>query len=581
MLRKFFRCFVVLAIMLNVISCDDEKELDPNKISQLEVNFSVHEVGVTWATFTLGVEGADAKEVFFVYGTSPGLTENSPNKQSGQPGDDFKIEGLTEKTKYYARGFAIGTDNKLVSTTELSFETEVVTLITPTTARAGAEVEIMGNFFSDEEAGNIVKFGDIPAEVTSATPSLLKVIVPETLGSTPVKISVTSGGITKISLADFVVNSIFVTSFTPESGRIGDVVRVDGEGLPEDGVVYLAGTPQATTYHPDLAGSYYTFVIGAEVEVGEHDIEVYDHPITEIAPSKFTVLPMQWFSKSNYANLPFESAVSFVAGNKAYFGLGRNGDGLLKEFWEYDMTTDVWTRKTDFPAAVRENAIAFSIDGKGYVGTGSGAGFTLFKDFWQYDPATDMWTQKADFAGSARAGAVSFAVAGQGYIGMGRDENGLLKDFWKYDPTNDSWVQLADFGGAAREFASAFVITGKAYVGTGNSNALQVLADFWEFDPGNNSWTQKADYAGGGRSKAVAFAIGENGFVTTGFDNQIEATKDCWEFHPTSNEWVRMQDLIGDARWGAVGFSNNERGFVFSGGIDNNEFKLIWEFNPN
>ena len=25
----------------------------------------------------------------------------------------------------------------------------------------------------------------------------------------------------------------------------------------------------------------------------------------------------------------------------------------------------------------------------------------LIKDFWEYDPATDVWTQKADFGGPA------------------------------------------------------------------------------------------------------------------------------------------------------------------------------------
>ena len=49
--------------------------------------------------------------------------------------------------------------------------------------------------------------------------------------------------------------------------------------------------------------------------------------------------------------------------------------------------------------------IAFSIAGKGYLGTGNtgapGSINDVQKDFWMYDPAINVWTQKADFGGSA------------------------------------------------------------------------------------------------------------------------------------------------------------------------------------
>ena len=43
----------------------------------------------------------------------------------------------------------------------------------------------------------------------------------------------------------------------------------------------------------------------------------------------------------------------------------------LKDFWEWDQATDVWTRKADFGGIARRDAVGFSIGNKGYIGTGS------------------------------------------------------------------------------------------------------------------------------------------------------------------------------------------------------------------
>lgn len=50
---------------------------------------------------------------------------------------------------------------------------------------------------------------------------------------------------------------------------------------------------------------------------------------------------------------------------------------------------------SDFPGEARNNAIAFVLNGKGYVGLGTNS-TTMFKDFYEYDPATDTWTKIAD-----------------------------------------------------------------------------------------------------------------------------------------------------------------------------------------
>jgi N-acetylneuraminic acid mutarotase len=113
-------------------------------------------------------------------------------------------------------------------------------------------------------------------------------------------------------------------------------------------------------------------------------------------------------------------------------------------------------------------AVAFTIQGKGYVGTGSGAGGTG-KDFWEYDPASDSWTQKADLVGSPVSYATGFALNGKGYIGSGVvfGNGDFLKTFYEYDPALDKWTRKADFPGFAVDQAVGFSIGDLGYIGMG------------------------------------------------------------------------------------------------------------------
>ena len=140
---------------------------------------------------------------------------------------------------------------------------------------------------------------------------------------------------------------------------------------------------------------------------------------------------------------------------------------------------EAWSQKADFSGSARNSAVAFSINGKGYIGAGFDGSST--KDFWEYDPVTDTWTQKADFGGMNRQEAVGFSVNGKGYIGAGKYIFARRKDFWKYDPSTNAWTQIGDFGGSVRSNAAGFSIGEKGFVGTGFDGSR--TKDFWEYDP--------------------------------------------------------------------------------------------------
>jgi len=290
-----------------------------------------------------------------------------------------------------------------------------------------------------------------------------------------------------------------------------------------------------------------------------------------------------WVKQSDFEGIPRGNAVSFVIGDKVYLGTGFNSDQdqeYLKDFWMYDTTRDFWTKLTDFPGEPRIGAVAFTINGKGYMGIGYN-GKDKLKDFWEFDPATNLWTRKADFGGSARYDAVGFAIGSKGYLGTGYDdyEN---RDFWQYDPTTNLWSQIASMGGSKRREAVAFTINNKAYVTTGVSNGVN-QTDLWEFDPTTGAWTEKAkiNYDTSWtitRTYGTAFALGSKGYVGLGYSSGVR--NDFWEYDPTGDTWTIKTAFEGSARQNAVSYVVNSKAYVATGRSSNYYFSDIWELKP-
>ena len=178
--------------------------------------------------------------------------------------------------------------------------------------------------------------------------------------------------------------------------------------------------------------------------------------------------------------------------------------------------------------------MAFSIDDKGYVGTGFDG--NDLKDFWEYDPLSDVWTQKVSVGGSKRLNAFGFVIDGLGYIGGGKHNGVFEKDFWAYDPLTDSWVEKRhlddDTWGdpqVLRENTVSFSIEGKGYISTGAHGAL--LSSTWEYDPQGDYWEEKTAFEGTSREEAVGFVINNVGYITTGKNVSLRLD-DIWQFEP-------------------------------------------------
>lgn len=295
-----------------------------------------------------------------------------------------------------------------------------------------------------------------------------------------------------------------------------------------------------------------------------------------------------WKEFSDFEGVPRSDAVAFTIGGKAYVGTGYDGSNRLKDFWEYDPQLNNWTRKADFPGAARNGAVGFGTDTKGYIGTGFD-GVNKLKDFWEYDPATNTWVQISDFGGTARYGALAFSINNKGYVGTGDDGN-FLKDLWEYDPSTSQWIQKTSLAGAKRRDAVAFIIDGKGYICTGINNG-NYENDFWEYNPATNEWNRKRsiadlsdeDYDNKYTSiigiNKVAVSVNGKGYLATGGTGS--AGTEVWEYDPTTDLWLQKTSLEATGRIEAVGFSLGNLGYITTGRNSGYYFDDMWGFEPN
>jgi len=252
----------------------------------------------------------------------------------------------------------------------------------------------------------------------------------------------------------------------------------------------------------------------------------------------------------------------------------------------FSQTQNYWTKKTDFAGLKRERAVAFSINGKGYVGTGVDTTDVVKKDFWQYDPILNSWTQMADLIGVERRNAIAFAINDKGYVGTGMDHTeaslgSTLSDFMEFDPVSNVWVNKASFPGSAGVgiyFATGFSADSKGYICGGKIGPNNYSEEFWEYKPLTDVWLQRQNFPGGVRYQLSSFVIDNLAYIGLGIDQDVYR-KDLWQYNPSTNNWVAKNDFLGGERGAANTFSLGQRGFV-SAGSDGGFKNDLWEYNP-
>ncbi|MBX2981027.1 MAG: DUF11 domain-containing protein [Flavobacteriales bacterium] len=317
-------------------------------------------------------------------------------------------------------------------------------------------------------------------------------------------------------------------------------------------------------------------------------------------------------------------AISFVIGDKAYIGGGYSAPGwsATNSFWEYSPTTG-WTQRANLPATIT-GGVAFALNGTGYVVRDNGT------SLWRYDPASNTWTTQAPMPGGAREGAVAFTYQGKGYVGTGYQGGVRTRTFQAYDPATNTWADAEPMWDAnGRYYASAVSHNGKAYVisGVGGQNA-QPIADIWEMGPPApvvpGTWVKRPYLPAAPRDRPVSFTIDGIGYLgggntPSGWSTQFfayaplarrwnarasmpaaaqtgvhaaaavggkgyiqlaTATNNFWSYDPATDTWTQRADMPGGARSRPVAFGLDGKIFVGSGMIASVRQNDLWAYDP-
>lgn len=243
----------------------------------------------------------------------------------------------------------------------------------------------------------------------------------------------------------------------------------------------------------------------------------------------------------------------------------------LLDFQTFAIGSNTWQKAARQPPITRRvKAIAFTANGKAYVGGGKIFVYdttapnadicpyrdSFLSDFWEYTPENGRWRQVASlpyrdfnnpqvFTGG-RAEAISFSDGAFGYVGGGVFESLYLRDLWRFVPPLDAsdpgrWEFVAYLPGVPRVDATAFAINGNMYFGWGLDPFTGYLSDFWELRPAviPLEWRRRTPCPGPRRGNAYHFVLNGKAYfggginrVWDGFQALNDLYSDFWEYTP-------------------------------------------------
>ena len=300
--------------------------------------------------------------------------------------------------------------------------------------------------------------------------------------------------------------------------------------------------------------------------------------------------PIIFEQKSGFPGSGRASAVAFAINGKGYVTLGRvnsNSKDTLTYLWEYTPETDSWTKKKSFPGKSRVKGIAAVVNGKAYVGLGFAGNAVVFSeflgDFWSYNPLINEWTALAGFPGNDTDGCFCFVLDNQIYVGSGYSHLSMNKNLWSYNTMTNTWKQLNDLTGDAR-FGSIGCSDGiRAYYGTG-FKAVN-MNDWWEYNLLEDKWKKRRSMPDKGRVNGIALSVSNRFFATTGryFNGMYNGGKvlsDIYEYDPDKNKWHNRGEVPGGGRENAVSFVIGSKVYIGFGENDTTVLNDMYSFEP-
>ncbi len=357
--------------------------------------------------------------------------------------------------------------------------------------------ELVINWESYGRLFNYIQINGVVQQVTSVTPTQIKVVAKNLSPQINVHLSVSAGVLNSFATFDdtrsFDINfdEIKATTTFPSIISADDLLPVTFSYLPACQNV-MARVANTAILLQTISQSLNTFQFGFP----------------------------------QFSSIPSSFQIEFVAGDGRVFMTSPT----------ITRSPTPWTEKMSFPGGARINPVTFVANNQLFVTSGVGS-YANSRTVYVYTPAFDNWNSSGpNYTGplnltTPQAKPVSVGIDAIGYAGIWAGS----VQFWKcFAPTGD-WNQLGSFPGSAYEsFLISFVIGSKIYVGGGYNYANQPDSRFWEYNPAANTWTRLADLPSFDDPYVMNFSLNGKGYFITLINSQIQFIS----YDPSTDSWA-------------------------------------------
>lgn len=289
-----------------------------------------------------------------------------------------------------------------------------------------------------------------------------------------------------------------------------------------------------------------------------------------------------WSIKQKFLNAPafnssesiWKGAISKIGNDLFVFG-GQRGIAYLDEVYKYNTTANTWSVVTNDLGQNREQAMGFYSNGKIYIG--GGIDNEALNDFWEYNIATDNWTQKANFPTVFYEGAFT-EINGKGYFVGGRNSYGsssLTNQLLEYDPSNNVFNFKAPYPNGNTTGMTALAYNGELYVGLGLRENGTLSSNFYKYNPNTNIWTTLASAPFTGQ-KCSSFIIGNIGYVVGYINSTAGGITGKYNFD--TNVWTSETHNLPTSTQVNQAFTYNGNAYL-STTIGQNNPNVIYQYN--
>jgi uncharacterized repeat protein (TIGR03803 family) len=312
--------------------------------------------------------------------------------------------------------------------------------------------------------------------------------------------------------------------------------------------------------------------------------------IFKTAPDGTGITVNYSFNVLNAGARPYVNAQLLQLSNGKLYGVtsdgGNNNVGVL---FEYDPTTNVYSKKFDFSNTLGRapmGTLALAGNGKLY-GIATAGGANNFGTIYEYDPATNVATKKIDLTSanghSPYGNSLYFHTNGKFY-GMtlygGASNFGVL---FEYDPSTNTYTKKIDFTGSANgayPYGSLMVTSGGKIFGMTSQGGANNKGTIFEYSPTTNTLTKRFDFTTASGSQPFSSLIEAN-------NNRLYGVTplggSLFEFNPATNTFTKKIDInttsSGVFPYGTLAKDNSGKlyGTAVLGGANNEG--VIYEYD--